>query len=302
MNRDALADRIADAFDDLPPQLQAAARFALDHPDDVALLSMREQARRAGVPPVTMTRLARQLGFSDFQAFRDLHARALRKPATQAAAEYSTRADRLQHRQQQSGDAGLAAQIGWTMAEQIADAHDDAGIAGMIAAAKLIEKARRVYFLGLRSSHAAAFHAQYIYSLFRDNGHLLDGAGDTGVDGLRQASREDVLLVVSLPPYATATVEAVNYAIARGVSIVAITDSRVAPVAKAARQCLLVPTETPSFFRAGTPAFAVAETLVALIAARGGDKALAAIRNAEMQLGALATYWTPQPRRKRSTS
>ena len=54
----SLSDRIAQAFASLPPQLQAAASFVLEHPDDVALLSMREQARRAGVPPVTMTRLA----------------------------------------------------------------------------------------------------------------------------------------------------------------------------------------------------------------------------------------------------
>ena len=49
---------IVEAFNGLSPQLQTAARYVLDCPDDVALLSMREQARRAGVPPATMTRLA----------------------------------------------------------------------------------------------------------------------------------------------------------------------------------------------------------------------------------------------------
>ena len=36
----------------MPAQLQAAARYVLDQPHDVALLSMREQARQAGVQPV----------------------------------------------------------------------------------------------------------------------------------------------------------------------------------------------------------------------------------------------------------
>ncbi|MFN4276576.1 MAG: MurR/RpiR family transcriptional regulator [Ferrovibrio sp.] len=297
---DSLPARIAAAFETLPPQLKAAARFVLDHPDDVALLSMREQARRAGVPPVTMTRLARQLGFADFAAFRDVQASLLRRnPGKAFSAEFSNRADRLQQRQQQSGDAALAGQIGWAMAEHIASSHDEAGIAALVAAAGALDTARRLHFLGLRSCHAVAFHASYIYGLFRANGVLLDGAGDTGIDALRHAGRGDALLAVSVAPYASATVERVAYARQRGLTIVAITDSRVSPVAGLAQHSLLVPTETPSFFHAVTPAFAMAETLVALIAARAGEQALAAIRNAEVQLGAFSTYWSPK--RKKAT-
>ncbi|MFM9709770.1 MurR/RpiR family transcriptional regulator, partial [Streptomyces galilaeus] len=65
-------------FDDLPQQLQAAARWVLDHPADVALLSMRDQARRAGVPPVTLTRLAKRLGFAGFDEMKALYAQSMR--------------------------------------------------------------------------------------------------------------------------------------------------------------------------------------------------------------------------------
>jgi DNA-binding MurR/RpiR family transcriptional regulator len=296
----SLGDRIAQAFASLPPQLQTAAQFVLDHPDDVALLSMREQARRAGVPPVTMTRLARQLGFADYAAFRDLQASALRRPSS--TSEFSHRAGRLQQRQQQSGDGALAAQIGWAMADHIAGSHDEAGSAALIAAADLIEKARRVYFLGLRSCHAVAFHAHYIHGLFRETGILLDGAGDTGIDALRHAGADDVLMVVSVAPYTTAAVERAIYAARRGTAVIAITDSRVSPVAAIARASILVPTETPSFFHAITPAFAAAETLVALVAARAGEQALNAIRNAEHQLDAFSTYWSRRPQRRKPKS
>jgi DNA-binding MurR/RpiR family transcriptional regulator len=79
---------------------------------------------------------------------------------------------------------------------------------------------------------------------------------------------------------------------------VAITDSRVAPLATLASHPLIVPTATPSFFHAITPAFAAAETLAALIAGRSGKKALDALRNSEDQLTAFNTYWPP--RRKAS--
>ena len=67
-SRGPLNASIVEAFDLLPPQLQTAARYMLDRPDDVALLSMREQARRAGVPPATMTRLAKRLGLEGYEA------------------------------------------------------------------------------------------------------------------------------------------------------------------------------------------------------------------------------------------
>lgn len=297
MDQPSLASRIAARFKDLPPQLQAAARFVLDNPEDVALLSMREQARRAGVPPVTMTRLARQLGFDDYAAFRDLHASALRRPAPDSPGGFRARAGQLQQRQRQSGDAVLATQLGQTMARHL----EGLDIAGLTAAARRIGTARRVYFLGLRSCYAVAFHAHYIYGLFRDNGLLLDGAGGTGIDALRHAGTGDVLLAVSLAPYSKTTVQRVQYAADRGVAITAITDSPVSPVAQPATDRILVPTDTPSFFHTVTPAFVAAETLIALVAAHGGDETLGAIANAENQLGAFSAYWSPT-RRKRSSA
>src|SRR5262249_61506709 len=73
--------RIAGRFDARPPQLKPAARWMLDRPDDVALLSMREQARRAGVPPATMTRLAKRLGLDGYDSVRELYAGAVRAGA-----------------------------------------------------------------------------------------------------------------------------------------------------------------------------------------------------------------------------
>src|SRR4051794_25052681 len=78
MDRGPLTAKIIDAFETMPAQLQTAARYILDRPSDVALLSMREQARRAGVQPATMTRLAKRLGLEGYDMVRDLYAQAIR--------------------------------------------------------------------------------------------------------------------------------------------------------------------------------------------------------------------------------
>jgi DNA-binding MurR/RpiR family transcriptional regulator len=293
MDTEALAGQIVEHFDDLTPQLQAAARFVLDNPQDVAMLSMREQARRAGLPPVTMMRLARQLGFPGYREFRGVFAEALRRPRWR----FSERAGALQQREKAAGGAMLLAQLVRGVAEEVGSLLDRNPLEALIGCAGAIEDSRRVFCVGLRSCYPVAFHFHYVYSLFRDNGVLLDGAGDTGCDRLRGVGPRDVLLAISVAPYTAATLEIVRYATGRGATLVALTDSRVAPLASFGKHAILVPTETPSFFHAITPAFAAAEALLALLAARSGAQAVDALRDAETQLTAFRTYYWPSRRR-----
>jgi len=78
MDHGPLTEQIVEAFDTMSVQLQAGARYVLDRPRDVALLSMREQARQAGVQPATMTRLAKHLGMDGYDDVRELYAAAVR--------------------------------------------------------------------------------------------------------------------------------------------------------------------------------------------------------------------------------
>src|SRR6202000_3003382 len=112
----------------------------------------------------------------------------------------------------------------------------------------------------------------------------------TGADALARATGRDVLLVASVLPYTRLTIELAEYALGRGLSVVAITDSEVAPLAQLAQHTVLVQNESPSFLQAMSPAIAVAEILGALIAGRGGDDALASIRHSDGHLAALNTH------------
>ncbi|OWK19844.1 hypothetical protein AJ88_37900 [Mesorhizobium amorphae CCBAU 01583] len=65
-------------FDAMSKQFQLAARDIIDQPHDVALLSMRDQARVAGVQPATMTRLAKHLGLTGYDELSQIYAEAVR--------------------------------------------------------------------------------------------------------------------------------------------------------------------------------------------------------------------------------
>jgi len=296
MDRGPLTEQIIKTFDDMPAQLQAGARYVLDRPRDVALLSMREQARQAGVQPATMTRLAKRLGMDGYDDVRELYAAAVREGGLGFAGKAGVQVVS----QKLKGDKALAVDMLRSIGKQIDRLAAPASLERLVAAAKALASARRVYCLGLRSSHSVAWHLHYVLTLVGDRSIHLDGIAATGADALARATGRDVLLVASVMPYTRLTIELSEYAVAQGIAVVAITDSEVAPLAQMAQYVVIVPTASPSFFHAMSPAFAVAEVLGAVIAGRGGDDALASLRHSDGHLAALNTHLKPRGSKKTS--
>ncbi|AMY03399.1 MurR/RpiR family transcriptional regulator [Mesorhizobium ciceri] len=286
MKEGPLGETLLKAFDGMSAQLQNAARFILDRPCDVALLSMREQARQAGVQPATMTRLAKHLGLGGFDEIRNMYAEAVRD----AGARLPGMAGKQVANRKQKDDHALAAEMLKSVTWHIAQLAKAPSLDRVVSAAASLAKARKIYCLGLRSSHTVAWHFQYLISMVCDKSVSLDCAAGIGGDGLKNSCEEDVLLVVSVHPYTRATFELAYYAKSIGVAVIAITDSEVSPLARIAKTAVVVPTNSPSLFHTMTPAFAIAEVLGFLVAAGGGDKVLEPIERFNKQLAALNTH------------
>lgn len=289
MKRTDFIARVKHHYDDLPGQIRVAAGFVLDNPEDVALLSMREQARRAGVPPATMTRFAQHLGLSGYDEVRAIHADAIRE----APEAYGGRAESLVRRHREVGVAGVASEMMARVSAHLADLGVPARVEKLVEAAQEMVKARRIYCLGHRSSFPAAFQFNYLLSYFDDRSVLLDATGGIGHPSMLDAEPGDVLLAICYSPAARHVVETVAFARRHGVRIVAITDSEANPIGRLAHRTLLASSQSPSFFDTVTPAFAVCETLVALIAGLHPGDVPAAVARSEEKLWELGVWWRP---------
>ncbi|MDX8520247.1 MurR/RpiR family transcriptional regulator [Mesorhizobium dulcispinae] len=273
----------------MPPQLRVAARFVLDHPKDVALMSMREQAQQAGVSHSTMMRLARWLGLEGYEDMRSLYARALRETIAGEPARQGV---------ERNGDSGYstAGVVADSLAAQISSLGEYGNAMQFIAAAELLAGARNLFVLGAGSAYAIASHFVHIMSFAagRDRKVMLVGeiAGH-GLDALQHAGRGDVLLAVGMSPYERMTIEVARQAARQGVGVVAITDSSVSPLTRIAREAIVVTSSSQSFFRSMSPAFAAVEILAALTAARSGTNAAERVKQSEEQLAAFGVYWKP---------
>lgn len=288
-----LRQKLVERFDDMSPQLQQAARYLLDHPQDVALNSMRELARNAGVQPATMTRLAKFLGADGYDELRNEQAEAIRRAP-----------DGLLPRALASGShppAGSpqerARAMLLSLSAQIARLAEPEGLAQIAAAAACLKQAKRIYVLGARSCHSVAWQFHYVMSLLGEASIHLDGPGGTGTDPLIHAGEGDVLMVISLLPYARQSVEITEFAKNKAMTVVAITDSAVSPFVTLADHVILCPVESPSFFHNLSPALAVSEVLCGLLAQANRTEALDHLARTDAQLKALNTYSSAVPRR-----
>ncbi len=287
-----IVERIKTALDDMPVQMQVAARFIMDQPSEVALLSMREQARKAGVPPATMTRLAQRLGFSGYQDLKDAYVEAVRNNVPW----FSGRAVNMLNRRKQIGEAALITETVTSIARAVEDLSRPATVDALIKATNILERARSVYCIGARATFPVAFLFDYTQRFYSDKIHLLEGPGGSGIDLMHRIGSKDALLAVSLSPYSNTTHRATQLAHKAGARIVAITDSEFAPVARLANVAVLVSAQSPSFFDTISPALAAAEVLVALLASRAGTDVPKNVSRHEKLLREAGVFWTPGKR------
>ena len=128
-------------------------------------------------------------------------------------------------------------------------------------------------------------------------GVLLNDGYGTLTESVAGLPRRSVIVAIGLSPYSRQTVEAVRRAAAEGIAVVALTDSELSPLARAASERLLFEAASPSFFHSLLGAHALVERLMAEIASRGGRAVLRRLAAREALLAETRAYWRREGRK-----
>lgn len=256
-------DRLTDDWDALTPETQKAARYVLENPLEVGVSTVREIAKAAKVKPNTFVRMARQVGYEGYDDFREPFREAIR----QGGVSFPDRARWLQ-------DVGARGEFGALYADMIGSTlrnieESFAGISveNLKAAAEAIWSARRVYTLGVGVNNANARNFTYLASTGMVEFFAIPKAGSTATDDLAWADDRDILIAMTMAPYRSEVLSAVEAAREQGVKIVALSDSPASPIVIGADHSFVVSVETPQFFPTSVPTVAVLETLLSFVIA-----------------------------------
>jgi DNA-binding MurR/RpiR family transcriptional regulator len=165
-------------------------------------------------------------------------------------------------------------------------------------AKQLLSQSRQFYVVGLRSMFPAAFYLHYACQMVNTKSVLLTGTGGTFADSLRYAARDDVVLAFSCRPYASDAVRAVEFMKRLGGKAIAITDSKVSPIAKLSDVVVVASNASTSLLPTVIPFMAIAEALAAMFVEATGETANEQIGRSEEQLLQFRAYQEDLPRRR----
>jgi len=278
-------DALSHSLPSFSPQMQRAASIILDDPHAVAVNSMRALAARARVSPPTMLRLAQRIGFDNYEAFRDVFKKSVSR------AGYGDRADALRQTIGKGGISGLVSETAAAAIHGIEEFSDPIFWRDVERVAKMIVTARKTFVVASGASFGQAVSFQYVCQMAKPDMELANRLGTRAIDGLMTATADDLLIAIATHPYASQTVEAAEFAHARGVQLASITDKRSSPIARIASAAVIVSIENPHYFPSMISLSATLEVLSAAVVVKQGAHAVQAISDYEKSLGESGYYW-----------
>lgn len=239
------------------------ARFAVwvqDHHAEVAFNSIRGLADIAGVNSNTVIRLAKELGYDGYDAFRaDIQA-AFRSRTI----GYAARAQALHKREGRDLFSELIA-ANRTNADAVFSMEMQSLVNDMIGP---MLSARRIHSVGVRSCYSIAHYLSYVGSIAFDNFATVPAHPGEIMDQLSRAGPEDIVVAITFAHYSTEVVRACQIARDCGARVVALTDGHASPIARGAWKVIPLPMAGPQFMPSLNSAFIVVEMIIAAMAAQ----------------------------------
>lgn len=257
---------IAEHFDQLSDALKLAADFIVHNGFEVATRSLRSIATESQLSPSSFSRLARAIGYKDYEQLRERAREELASSSNQLA----TKAQQLH---EDVDIPLLPRQVNACIANiqsLLLDTDEDK----LEAAVDSLAAADKVTIIGSLSSAGFADYFSYLTSWFDGRWVVAGRNGITLASSLSRVQKNDVVIVISKAPYAKRTVLATRMAAERNATIVLLTDSHAFPAIKLAKHVFIQKTDSPHFFSSYAATLVLIETLTGMLLSRAGKQAI----------------------------
>lgn len=253
----------------LPRRLAQVAKFALEHPDDIAFGTAASVAARAHVQPSTLVRLAQAIGYTGFSDLQSVFRARLRERTP----SYAERLEAVRaHTGNGAGTGELLASFTAAAARSVEALRERTDLAKLAGAVTTLTRAKTIYLAGQRRSFAVVAYLSYVLAKLGIRHELLASPTGIELESLGLAGPGDALLAFSFASYAPGTLALAAAALERSVPIIAITDGPFSPLVPGAAVWMEVIEADVDGFRNPAATFALAMTLAVAVAERRAAK------------------------------
>lgn len=253
--------------DGLTPGEDRAASYLINHYPAAGLGPMARFARAANVSPQTVLRLLTKLGIANWEEFQD-------KLRTELASEQTSPLGRwTAYRPAPSGRAEWLRDFGMRLSRNVIGTFDGLVPADFEAASRLIaDPKRNVVVVGGRFTQQLARFLVRHLQIVRGGVQEIGGLPDTWPDRLIDIDRKTTAVIFDVRRYSRETLHFAEALARQGATVIAVTDSVKAPIAKCASYCMVGKFNSVGAWDSVTAHMAIAEALVARVTELSGER------------------------------
>ena len=239
MNKD-LIHLVQSRMSDFSKGQRLIGQFIIDHYDKAAFMTASKLGNTVGVSESTVVRFASEIGYDGYPQLQRALQEMIRNRLTSV--------QRMEVTTDQMGTSDVLSKVLNMDVEKIRRTLEETSREDFNGAVDDIIAAKKIYIMGVRSSSAlAVFLSTYFHYIF-DNVVLVDTSSTSELfEQILRIGKEDVFIAMSFPRYSQKTVQAAQYCHNRGAKVIAITDSRLSPIAENSNRMLLARSDMASF-------------------------------------------------------
>jgi len=233
-----LRNKLVEDYSDLSGRLQQITRYAMTHPNDMALETIAVIAKRTEVPPSSLIRFAKSFGFSGFSEMQKVFQQGL----LGRMSEYQKRVQNLnleisQQEDEIQSNLGYFVQGGIQALQSLRKTVKDEDIEK---AASIMIESDVVHIAAQRRSFPIGTYLTYALSHLGVPNMLLDSVGGMFPEQGKNIRKGDVLLAISFSPYAHEVLKLAGNVKEQGIPVIVISDSILNPLGLFSDVCMEV--------------------------------------------------------------
>ena len=207
--------------------------------DKAAFMTASKLGEKVGVSESTVVRFATEMGFKGYPE--------LQKELQQMIKSKLTAVQRMEVSSNLIGEDNAIKKVLNGDIELIRDTLEIVSDSEFKKSVEMINNARKIYILGVRSSAALASFLYFYLNLVFENVVLVDtSSGSEMFEQMFRINEDDVCVAISFPRYSKQTINALRFISDRGTNIISITDSAVSPIAEFSNALLVAKSDIVS--------------------------------------------------------
>jgi DNA-binding MurR/RpiR family transcriptional regulator len=198
------------------------AEYIINNYETAPNMTAAKVGEKVGVSEATVVRFAAFLGYDGYPKFR--------KVLSDDVKNKLTTVQRMDLKEEQNAPDHIFRGIMTADIKNIEDTLKEFDEEVFQDAVRAITSARKVVVIGFRSTMIIAEYLGYYFNLLLDNVKIINYTEADVFQNLIRMTEKDVAIAISFPRYSKKTLNTVKFLKDKGVRIVTITDSNLAPI------------------------------------------------------------------------